>query len=94
MCKHGRIIPLEVTILAEASHTGKERKDIKEIDKCLAPLVYMLNEFGIKTCACCCGHGKTKKSWIMIDPRNIQFGRIEHSGLISISLEFPYRDDE
>jgi len=90
VCKYGDTIPLKVTILAEGSHTGKEREDTKPIDKCLAPLVKMLNGFGIKTCSCCCGHGKTKKSWIMIDPRNIHFGRIEHAGLISVSLEFPY----
>jgi len=90
MCKWGDSIPLEVTILATGSHTGKERKDMKLIDKCLAPLIKMLNEYGIKTLSSCCGHGKTKKSWIMIDPRNIHFGKIEESGLISISLEFPY----
>lgn len=94
MCKYGRTVPLKVTVLAAGSHTGKEREDIKKIDKCLAPLVYMLNEYGIKTCSCCCGHGKTKKSWIMIDARNIHFGKIEHNGLMSISLEFPYRGNE
>lgn len=94
MCKKGHSISLKVTILAEGSHTGKEREDMKKIDACLAPLVKMLNEYGIKTCACCCGHGKTKKSWVMIDSRNIQFGKIEHNGLMSVSLEFPYRGED
>ena len=90
MCKWGDTISLEVTMLAAGSHTGKERKDKKPIDRCLIPLVKMLNEYEIKTLSSCCGHGKTKKSWIMIDPRNIHFGKIEKSGLMSISLEFPY----
>ncbi|MBA7711702.1 hypothetical protein ES703_120668 [subsurface metagenome] len=95
MCKWGDTVPLEVTILAAGSHTGKERKAVRPIDKCLAPLVKMLNEYGIKTIrGSCCGHGKTKKSGIMIDPRNIHFGKIEESGLMSISLKFPYPGDE
>jgi len=93
VCKHGDEVPLKVTILAEASYTGEEREDIKPIDKCLAPLVKMLNRYGIKTCACCCGHGRTKKSWVMIDSRNIHFGKIEHNGLMSVSLEFPYKGE-
>lgn len=29
------------------------------VDACIAPLVQALNDAGIETIACCCGHGKT-----------------------------------
>ena len=89
MCKKGDTTLLEITTLA-GDYRGKEKKGKKQIDKCLAPLVKMLNEYGIKTCDCCCGHGKLKNSWIMIDPRNIHFEKVEHNGSITISLKFPY----
>jgi len=27
------------------------------VDACLAPLVQMLNDYGVHTTGCCCGHG-------------------------------------
>lgn len=90
MCKWGETVSLEVTIPADISHTGKERKGTKKIDRCLAPLIKMLNEDGIKTTSCCCGHGKTKKSYIGIQGKNIHLGMFEDTGLVSINLEFPY----
>lgn len=30
----------------------------QEIDRCIAPLVQALNDGGILTSSCCCGHGK------------------------------------
>jgi len=30
------------------------------VDACIAPLVQMLNDFGVHTTGCCCGHGWTK----------------------------------
>jgi hypothetical protein len=29
-----------------------------EIDECLEPLIKVLQEYGIKTRSCCCGHGE------------------------------------
>ncbi len=28
------------------------------VDKCIAPLVQLLNDYGVRTIGCCCGHGK------------------------------------
>ena len=39
------------------------------IDSCIAPLVQMLNDYGIKTIESCCGHGKLDYSVIEIHPR-------------------------
>ena len=41
------------------------RKSAKvKVDACIAPLVQMLNDYGIVTSGACCGHGKTT-GWVM-----------------------------
>jgi len=37
------------------------------IDPCLRNLIFMLEELGIKTLACCCGHGKYNLSIVIKD---------------------------
>lgn len=70
MCKWGTYEKVEVTIPAELSYTGEERKAVKKIDKCIAPIVRALEQAGIKMSASCCGHGK-------VDGRiDLQDGRI------------------
>lgn len=32
------------------------------VDACLAPLVQMLNDYGVHTTGCCCGHGVAEGS--------------------------------
>ena len=32
------------------------------VDVCIAPLVQMLNDYGVHTLGACCGHGKTNGS--------------------------------
>ena len=32
------------------------------VDQCLAPLVQALNDYGVHTVGCCCGHGKSEGS--------------------------------
>ena len=57
MCKWGTSEEVEVTIPAHLSYNGKDRKKMSKIDKCIAPIVRALNDGGIRTNACCCGHG-------------------------------------
>ena len=40
-----------------------------EIDKCLVPLIKTLNNYGIQTTHCCCGHGKNT-SYVIIRGEN------------------------
>ena len=94
MCEWGNTIPLKVTIPADVSFTEKERKTTKKIDRCLAPLIEMLNKYGIKTTSCCCGHGKIKKSYIGIQGKNVHLGVFKNTGLVSMNLEFPYPGKE
>ncbi|MBI2624978.1 MAG: hypothetical protein HYW70_01420 [Candidatus Nealsonbacteria bacterium] len=35
------------------------------IDKCMKNFIKILNESGIKTLACCCGHGKHKETIVI-----------------------------
>lgn len=65
MCKWGREVRLTVPIPAHLSHTGKFRWDEKLIDACIAPIVQALNDAGIYTGGCCCGHGKDT-GWIAL----------------------------
>ena len=50
MCEHGNTVDYQIA--------GKGK--VLKIDKCIYPLVRWLNENGIRTIACCCGHGKHK----------------------------------
>lgn len=58
MCKWGTTVEQAVTIPAYLSYNGKERKAVKAIDACIAPLVQSLNANGVQTISSCCGHGK------------------------------------
>ena len=69
MCKWGTDVVLEVTIPAELSHTGKERKKKVGIDSCIAPIIKALNEGGVRTDYCCCGHGKKDGVILLHDGR-------------------------
>jgi len=59
MCDWGDNVVLNVPIPARCSYTGKFRWAVKGIDKCLAPYIKALNDAGLYTGGCCCGHGKS-----------------------------------
>lgn len=71
MCKWGTYEEVEVTIQAHLSHTGKTRKRIFKIDKCIAPIVRALENAGIYMLASCCGHGKGNGRIDLVDGRII-----------------------
>ncbi len=58
MCNWGENVNLLVPISAEASYTGEFRWAVKGIDQCIAPYVKALNDAGLYTGGCCCGHGE------------------------------------
>jgi len=62
------------------------------VDECIAPLVQMLNDYGIETIACCCGHGQASVSSIRIHPKNIKLSPLGES--LVIWLEFPYKEKQ
>lgn len=69
MCKHGNEVVLLVPIPANLSHTGKFRWCRKGVDSCIAPIVQALNDAGIYTSGCCCGHGKEEGTIFLHDGR-------------------------
>lgn len=69
MCKWGTSEDVEVTIQASLSHTGKTRKAVKPIDKCIAPIIRALENAGIHMTASCCGHGKNEGRIDLADGR-------------------------
>jgi hypothetical protein len=71
MCKHGDEVLLSVPIPASLSHTGELRWETKSVDRCIAPLVKALNDAGIYTANCCCGHGETDGNIILHDGRTL-----------------------
>ncbi len=49
------------------SSTGEKYTNFKPVDKCLAPIVNLLNQLGVLTASCCCGHGVSSGSIILHD---------------------------
>lgn len=50
MCKLGETVEMELPIV------GEIRQGKADIDKCIAPIIKALNDGGIITKGCCCGH--------------------------------------
>lgn len=71
MCGWGTDTLLEVTIPAHLSYTGQERKTVKGIDSCIAPIVAALNAAGCTTISSCCGHGKRPGQIALADGREL-----------------------
>lgn len=71
MCEWGNTVPLSVPIPASLSHTGEARWAEKPIDSCIAPIVRALNDAGIYTAACCCGHGERDGEIVLQDGRTL-----------------------
>jgi len=66
MCKWGTYEEVECIVVANLSYTGKERKKLIKIDKCIAHIVRALSQAGIKMLASCCGHGE-ENGYIVLD---------------------------
>lgn len=52
---------------------GNNKADLGDktrLDFCIKNLIYVLNNYGIKTIGCCCGHGKYNISIIYRSPNN------------------------
>ena len=58
MCEWGDTVPVSVIVPAAYSSTGRQKRVLKGIDRCIAPLVRALANGGIVTVGSCCGHGK------------------------------------
>lgn len=71
MCEHGDTVELEVVIPAHLSHTGRQRRATKPVDRCIAPIVSALNRGGLITVSSCCGHGRGPGRISLADGREL-----------------------
>ena len=69
MCNWGDTIDLKVSMPPYLSSTGRWKKKVVGIDKCIYRLVKALNTAGIKTTNSCCGHGKADGQIFLHDGR-------------------------
>lgn len=98
MCKWGtlstvELCEIELKGLTEEQHRKRAKilglkEDEELVDSCIAPLIQVLNAYGIRTVSSCCGHGKTAMSSIRIDSRNILITPLGKN--FSVHLQFPY----
>jgi hypothetical protein len=71
MCNRGDEVILRVPISEDLSCSGYFHFAYKGIDCCIAPIVQALNDAGIYTSGCCCGHGKGDGSILLHDGREL-----------------------
>jgi len=64
-------VGIRVKISAEDSHTCRAYEKVAAIDHCIAPIVKALQQAGIYTRGCCCGHGKREGSILLQDGRKL-----------------------
>lgn len=86
MCEWGTTIELIVPIPAELSHNGQFHWAAKPIDSCIAPLVKALNDQGIYTSGCCCGHGKAPGEIFLHDGRVLTINTREERDTIERAI--------
>lgn len=72
MCAHGDEVALNVLMPAHLSYTGEARWTRKGIDRCIAPIVQALNDAGVYTANCCCGHGEAEGTILLHDGRELR----------------------
>ena len=65
MCEHGDTVSLSVPTFRHGIFPYK----VKEIDRCIAPIIANLNAAGMHTVASCCGHGKNPGEILLYDGR-------------------------
>ena len=99
MCKHGTLGKVELCAidlrgLTKEQHKGRAKKmgmkvNEEVVDLCVAPLVQVLNAYGIQTVASCCGHEKVRNASIRIHPRHIKL--LVMKDTFTVWLDFPYQ---
>lgn len=68
MCKWGDVVTIKLDNLKSQNNWF----GVVEVDKCIAPLVELLNKNGHKTIASCCGHGNQPSSIILEGGKEIR----------------------
>jgi len=61
-------------------------QDLVSIDSCIAPLVQILNDYGIQTISSCCGHGRSRNIAVWLHPANIKLDSYKYTTKINTIL--------
>lgn len=90
MCNWGTDTEVLLITPAHLSHNGVSYQSYRSIDSCIVPLILALNDAGIHTSGCCCGHGKSDGSVILHDGTEINIdiytGKIKQMETKSFTL--------
>lgn len=81
MCKRGT--ETMVALCRPKLISGQFDDDDVPVDACMAPLVQLLNDRGVRTFGCCCGHGEEEGfisleddkgcvRWILLEKCDVQ----------------------
>lgn len=62
-------VVMELTIPADLSSTGEAKQKLCGIDACIAPIIKALNDGGVATIGCCCGHKRRPGDILLADGR-------------------------
>ena len=63
MCEQGDTVPIHAN------------GSVRDVDRCIAAIVIALNQNGIATIACCCGHGVRPGNIALADGRELIVAR-------------------
>ena len=88
MCEWGQTQPLWVKAHPDWERHIQNGRKLIGVDSCLASLISALNEAGIHTEACCCGHGKRPGNIILSDGRELIIAKDFETGRL-IDAAFP-----
>ena len=71
MCEHGDTIGVYVKVPAALAAEGVDTMRVKQIDRCIAPLVRALQRHQVCMLSSCCGHGKSPGAITLADKRTL-----------------------
>lgn len=75
MCKWGISVEMPVYVwVNHPEYPPKYELMNREIDACLAPLIYKLNQNQVRTLNCCCGHMQDKRFNIRYEDKPVHAG--------------------
>lgn len=72
MCAHGDTVAVSVLVDQRVHHSGVTTRDVRPVDRCIAPIVKALDDAGIHMLGSCCGHGNNPGSILLADGRRLE----------------------
>jgi len=86
MCKYGSDSPVK---LNDRSFWGG--KKTVRVDSCIAPVIQAIQDAGLRTSSCCCGHGRGASLIVWEDDAEAAAKILRAVGNDPIVMRFPFR---